>query len=185
MSISARSALAVAAILALGSVTACGSSSNTVTPGSTAPAAPASSAAAPAPEAKTNGVFGDTITFPSGIAVKVTPAVVPAAQYAYGAVEGKIVTFDVSVTNGSKEEINGALMGSPKVTYGAQGTAAQSANDIQAGIGAAYLSTILPGETQTVKVGFGIPAAGFADVRVEIMAPNFTDKAAIFKGPVG
>jgi hypothetical protein len=180
MSTSVRSALTIAAIVALGSLTACGASSNTVSQGSAAPAA-ASSAAAP--EAKTTGAFGDTITFPSGVAVKVTKGtVVPAAQYAAGAVEGNIVTFDLSVTNGSKEEINGAMMGMPKVTVGAQGTAVQNATDVQAGIGSAYLSTILPGETQTVKIGFGIPAANLNDVRMEVTGPTFTEKAAIFKG---
>ena len=184
MSKSVRSALAVAAVLALGSLTACGASSNSVTPAAAGSAAPAASAEAPA--AKTSGAFGDTITFPSGVAVKVSPAViVPAAQYAYGAVEGQIVTFDLSVTNGGKEEINGALMGFPKVTYSAQGTAAPTANDIQAGIGASSLSTILPGETQTVKLGYGIPAAGFPEVRMEVTGPTFTEKAAIFKGAIG
>ena len=76
-------------------------------------------------------------------------------------------------------------MGFPKVTYSAQGTAAPTANDIQAGIGASSLSTILPGETQTVKLGYGIPAAGFPEVRMEVTGPTFTEKAAIFKGAIG
>lgn len=173
-------ALAASAALAL-SLTACGGSSNTVTP-----AAPAASASSAAPaENKLSGTFSDTITFPGGVAVTVKPAVVTADQYAAGAVEGKIVTFDISVTNGGKEDVNGAMMSFPKVSYGAQGTKAQTATDIQAGIGASSFSTILPGETSTVKVGYGIPAANFGDVRVEISSPSFSDKPAIFKGAVG
>jgi len=176
-------ALAASAVLAL-SLTACGGA-NTVTPAAPA-ASEAASAAAETPAAsKLSGTFADTITFPSGVAVTVKPAVVTAAQYAAGAVEGNIVTFDISVTNGSKESVNGALMSFPKVSYGAQGTKAQTATDIQAGIGAASFSEILPGETSTVKVGYGIPSASYGDVRVEITAPNMMDKPAIFKGAVG
>jgi hypothetical protein len=178
----AWTALAASAALAL-SLTACGGANNTVSSGAASAAAPAAAETSAAP--KLSGTFADTITFPSGVAVTVKPAVVPAAQYAAGAVEGKIVTFDITVTNGGKESVNGAMMSYPNVSYGAQGTKAQNATDVQAGIGASSFSTILPGETSTVKVGYGIPAAGFADVRVEIAAPNMMDKPAIFKGAVG
>lgn len=174
-----------AAVLAVGSLSACSSSGpNTVTPAETSQAASASTPTpTPSPEVKLSGAFGDTITFPSGVAVKAAPPVaVTAAQYAYGAVEGKIVTIDLSVTNGGKEPIEAGLMAFPRVTYGPQGTAAQNANDIQAGIGAASLSTILPGETQTVKLGYGIPAAHYGEIRMEVNGPTFNDKPAIFKG---
>lgn len=182
-----RLALA-AAVVAVGTLTACGSSSgNTVTPG-TAEAPPAASSetpAAPTPEVKLSGAFGDTITFPSGVTVKAAqPVAVPAAQYAAGGVEGKIVTIDLSVTNNSKEPIQGGMMGFPNVRYGANGTSAQSATDIQAGIGAGSFSTILPGETQTVKLGYGIPTAEFGNVRMEVNGPTYNDKPAIFKGAV-
>ncbi len=175
--------LALAAVVALGGLTACGAPANTVSSGSdTSAAAPAASAA---PAAKTTGAFGDTITYPNGVAVTISKAtVVPAASYAFGAVEGQIATFDLIVTNGGKEEINGALMGYPKVTSGAKGTPIQNATDIQAGIGGSSLSTILPGETQTLKLGYGIPAAEFGDVRMEVTGPTFTEKSAIFKGAI-
>ncbi|PNH86079.1 hypothetical protein [Arthrobacter sp. AFG20] len=175
-------ALAAVVVVAMGSLTACGSSENTVSSAGGSSAAAVETTAAPA--AKTSGTFADTITFPSGVSVKVKPAVVTAGQYASGAVEGKIVTFDITVKNGSKEDLNAALMSVPKVTYGADGTAAQIASDFEAKIGGSVLSTVLPGETQTAKVGYGIPAASFKDVRVEIMAPSFSDKPAIFKGAV-
>ncbi|MBX7442905.1 MULTISPECIES: DUF4352 domain-containing protein [unclassified Arthrobacter] len=186
MSSTARSIVVTAATLTLGSLAGCDGGSNTITPG--AEGAPATkSAAPPAPnaEVKLSGSFGDTITFPSGVAVKVAPpAAVPAPQYSAGGVEGKIVTFDLSVTNGGTEPINAGLMGFPKVSYGASGTQAQNATDIQSGIGASSLSTILPGETQSVKLGFGIPAAEFGNVRMEVSGPTFSDKPAIFKGTV-
>ena len=113
------------------------------------------------------------------------PVAVTAAGNAAGAVEGKIVTIEVAVTNGSKQPINDAIMGAPEVTYGAEGTAAANAVDAQAGIGMATFSGIRPGETRTVKLGYGIPAAGFADVRMVVQPPNF-DAAppVIFKGAI-
>lgn len=179
-----RYALSAAAVIAVVALTGCGSSGNTVTSGSDASAAPAAAAETPA-AAKTTGTFGDTITFPNGVAVTVSKAVVvPAAQYAAGAVEGQIVTFDLSVKNGGTEDFAAALMGFPKVTVGAQGTQVQNATDINAGIGSGTFSTILPGETQTVKLGYGIPAAEFGDVRMEVTGPTFSDKPAIFKGAI-
>jgi hypothetical protein len=111
--------------LAPGSLMACGEESNTAKPGPDNPAtaptpAQEMSTDAPVPTtatptAKTSAAFGDTITFPSGVAVKAEqPVTVTAA---------------------------------PKVTYGAQGTAAQNAVDARAGIGMATFSGIRPGET--------------------------------------
>lgn len=166
----AKLALSVSALaLAAGSLTACSEESNTAKPGPDNPAitptpAQEMSTDAPAPTtatptAKISGAFGDMITFPSGVAVKAAqPVTVTAAPNAAGAVQGKIVTIDVAVTNGSKELINDANMGAPKVIYGAQGTADQNAVDAQAGIGMATFSGIRPGETRTVKPGSGHPS---------------------------
>lgn len=179
--------------LAVG-VTACQGEPNTITEGGDTPTAQAEATsvtptptvtppATPTPTVKLSGAFGDTITFPSGVAVKVSqPVAVAADQYAYNAVEGRIVVVEIAVTNGSKEPLDGSLMGYPTVRYSAKGIEARSAND--ATIGSDSFSTILPGETQTVKEGYGIPAAGFADVRVEIRGPSLEDRPAIFKGAV-
>jgi hypothetical protein len=111
---------------------------------------------------------------------------VPASSSAANPVEGKIAVFEIAVTNGSKNSLNGAVMGLPNVTYGASGAAAQLASDVGQGIGSDFLTTILPGETQTVKVGYGIPSAGLSAVRVEVTGPSpITDQPAIFKGAVG
>jgi hypothetical protein len=182
--------LFVAAAVAIGSLSAC-EGSNTVTPGpSTPPAAagpePTRTTATPAPRAKTVGAFGDTITYPSAIAVKVSPGrVVPASQTGMGAVEGKIVVFDLAVTNGGAEPIEGSMMGRPKVSYSAAGIEAQWAYDFGAlGNSGGSLSTILPGETQTVTVAYGIPTASFDNVRMEVHSANYSDPPAIFKGAV-
>lgn len=89
------------------------------------------------------------------------------------------------MTNASKQPINDAIMGAPEVTYGAERTAAANAVDAQAGIDMATFSGVRPGQTRTVKLGYGIPAGGFADVRMVVQPPNF-DAAppAIFKGAV-
>ena len=181
--------LFVAAAVAIGSLSAC-QGSNTVTPGpSTPPAAagpePTQTTATPTPRAKTVGAFGDTITYPSAIAVKVSPGrVVPSSQTGMGAIEGKIVVFDLAVTNGGTEPIEGSMMGRPKVSYSAQGIEAQSAYDFALGNSGGSLSTILPGETQTVTVAYGIPTASFGDVRMEVHSANYSDPPAIFKGAV-
>ncbi len=186
--------LFAAAAVAIAALSGC-AGSNTVTPGPTTlptgagPTAPPTGAGpepTQTPQVKTSGAFGDTITFPSAIAVRVTPGrAIPASQTGMGAVEGKIVVFDVVVTNGGTEPINASMMGSPKVSYGAQGIQAQSAFDSQAlgGYGGSF-STILPGETQTVSVAYGIPTAGFGDVRMEVNSANYSDPPAIFKGAV-
>ncbi|WNN94005.1 hypothetical protein SEA_NITRO_49 [Arthrobacter phage Nitro] len=193
--------LALAATLALGSLTACGASSNTITPGETAEPAASVPATTPAPEttpllppvpapaptvaAVSAPKFGDTVTFPSGVAVKLgKPVIVTAEPTAYGAVDGKIVAFELVVTNKSSQPIEGVLLGHPQVRYGAKGTQAQNAVDFRAGLGPASLSAILPGETQSVKLGYGIPPASFGDVRVEVNGPEYTDTPAIFKGAV-
>jgi hypothetical protein len=140
--------------------------------------------ATPTPRAKTVGAFGDTITYPSAIAVKVSPGrVVPSSQTGMGAIEGKIVVFNLAVTNGGTEPIEGSMMGRPKVSYSAEGIEAQSAFDFGAlGNSGGSLSTILPGETQTVTVAYGIPTASFGNVRMEVRSANYSDPPAIFKG---
>lgn len=135
----------------------------------------------PTPTRASSAPLGGTITFPSGVKVSVSPPeVVPGGQYAFNAVEGNITLFTVTVTNEGTEPVNGFTMAYPRVTYGATGTEAQRANNDK--FGAGTLSTILPGETQTVKVGFGIPQAELPSVRVELMGPSYSDFPAIFKG---
>lgn len=194
-------ALAATAVLAA-ALAGCSGASNTVTAPTTQPPAPAASSApsadpwaswaasndpAPAstPAAQDVAAFGGAVTFPEGVKVTVSqPHAVKAAEFAAGAVEGKIVVLTLSVTNGSAKPLDGSLMSYVKMNYGASGAQAENAFDSSAGLGAGMLSTILPGETQSVKLGFGVPAAGYGAVRVEVSGPSFDDQPAVFKGAV-
>ncbi|EMY35653.1 hypothetical protein D477_003123 [Arthrobacter crystallopoietes BAB-32] len=189
-------ALTVALLAGLG-LSACSSPAPTVEPQSettaaaeetTAAAAPAETAEEPSQEAAPadrSAKFGDKVTFENGVEVTVTAkGLQPAGQYAYGAVENQIAVFDIEVTNGGQEEFEAILMGVPEVKYGDKGKGAEHANDSENNIGIDQFSTVLPGETQTVTVGYGIPEAEADNVRVEVTAPNFMDKPAIFKGSI-
>lgn len=173
-------AAAAASVALVASLAAC--SGNTVEAPTQAPSQSSAAPAAPeAPKKDNVAVFGGAVTFPDGVKVSVPqPVLVPAGQYAAGDVEGQILVVTISVTNGSTQPINAGLMAFPQVTYGASGAKADYASDATLGLEA--LSTILPGETQTVKKGFGVPPAELASVRVEVMGPSFSDFPAIFKG---
>jgi hypothetical protein len=172
---------ATVAVLASLAFTGCASTGNTVSaPDDTS--APSSSAST---EASGPVSFGSTVTFPSGVTVSVAqPTIGAASATAYGAVEGQIVSIVLTVTNGSEQPLEAGLMGYPTVRYGEEGKQAETATDVELGIGVSSLSTVLPGETQTATVGYGIPAAGRGNVRVEVTAPNFTDADAIFSGAI-
>jgi hypothetical protein len=174
---------AAAAVALAASLAAC--SGNTVEAPTQAPSqsseAPAQPAAPETPKQNTVATFGGSVTFPDGVKVSVAqPKLVPAGQYATGDVEGQITVVTITVTNGSTEPVNAALMAFPRVTYGPSGAPAEFATDITMQFGA--LSTILPGETQTVEKGFGVPPAELGSVRVEVTGPSFSDFPAIFKG---
>jgi hypothetical protein len=173
-----------AAVLAVG-LAAC--SANTLTPppsqvpGHSTVAAQPPSAALPSTATPT---WGDKVTFPGGLAVTaVYDGTVAASDTAANATTGRVATWSVTVTNGSNAPVDGALLSSPTATYGAQGQQVQSVFDTEQGIGG-FLTTINPGESQTVKIGFSIPAAGASQVRLEFTAPSFTDAPAVFKGAV-
>lgn len=160
----------------------CSSPAPTVEPaGENQAAAAQTTEAAPADR---SAAIGETVTYDSGAKVTVKSlGFQPVGQYASGAIEGQAAVFELTVENGSKEELNAALMSLPKVTYGATNVNADSVIDSSVGLGMDMLSTILPGETQQVKVAAAIPAAEAGTVRVEVSGPSaFTDKPAIFKG---
>lgn len=168
-----------AALLLVG----CSSPAPTVEPAGENQAAAAEQTTEAAP-ADRSAAIGETVTYDSGAKVTVKSlGFQPVGQYASGAIEGQAAVFELTVENGSKEELNAALMSLPKVTYGATNVSADSVIDSSVGLGMDMLSTILPGETQQVKVAAAIPAAEAGTVRIEVSGPNaFTDKPAIFKG---
>ncbi|WP_028265951.1 hypothetical protein [Arthrobacter sp. MA-N2] len=130
--------------------------------------------------------FGETVKYDSGVTVTLTSiGFQKVGQYAAGAVEGQAAVFELSVTNGSQKELSAALMSLAKVTYGDKNEKAASVIDSANNLGMETFSTILPGETQSVKLAAAIPAASAGTVRVEVTGPSaFTDKAAVFKGAV-
>lgn len=180
-----KTALSLAALALVVTLTACGGGANTVVEPEEPKAAPAETTA-PSSTPTTGAVaFGQTVEFPDGVQITVSqPVVMPVSQYAAGAVEGQAVVFDLSVTNGSPEPIEPFFQAYPDVTYGEAGLAAQTTIDIEAGLTGDTMSTVLPSETQTVKLGYGIPSAEFGNVRVEVTATNVSYDPAIFKGSV-
>jgi hypothetical protein len=183
-----RHALAAAVLFAAVGLAGC--SGNTVTPppntistGTAAAPAPAA-AAKPSPTASGDAAFGSTVTFPEGVTLTVTySGTVPATPGAAGAVNGRIAVFTVAVTNGSKQPVMGALMSYPTATFGAAGQHATAAFDAGQGIGEP-LTTINPGESQTIKVGFNFPVTAPAPARLEFTPPSYAETPAIFKGTV-
>ncbi|MGO4452786.1 hypothetical protein [Arthrobacter sp. RAF14] len=153
--------------------------------------APAVESSAPgaAPEsapADRSVALGGTVTYDNGVSVTVKSlGLKQVGQYAAGAIEGQAAVFELTVKNGGKEELNASLMSFPDVTYGPQNLKAKSVIDSENGLGIDSLSTVLPGEMQTVKFAVAIPKASAGTVRVEVNGPNaFFDKPAIFKGAV-
>lgn len=176
-------------------LTACSGPAPTVQPGTHTPAE--SSPVAPAPVTPTTAApttaaptpadpsakFGDTVTFKDGTKVKVTSeGFIEAGQQDDGAVEGRIAVINLSVTAG-REETDAATMGSVRVTVGAAGRPAPQVRATK--LSGEQLGTIPPGETQTVRIGYGISAADAKNVRVEVPAPTSSDQPAIFEGAIG
>lgn len=130
--------------------------------------------------------LGETVTYDKGVKVTLKSlGFQPVGKYASGAVEGQAAVFELTVQNSGTEELSAGLMSLAKVTYGETNTKAESVFDHEQKLGLDTMSTILPGETQTVKFGAAIPAASAGVVRVEVTGPSaFTDKPAIFKGAV-
>ena len=175
-------------------LTACSGPAPTGQPGTSTPAE--SSPVAPAPVTPTTAApttaaptpadrpakFGDTVTFEDGTKVKVTSeGFINAGQQDVGAVEGKVAVINLSVTAG-REEIDGVRVGSVRVTAG---TAGKPAPQVQASeLNGEQLGTVPPGETQTVRIGYGISAADAKNVRVEVPAPTGSEQPAIFEGEV-
>jgi len=108
---------------------------------------------------------------------------VPTTQGALGAVDNRAAVIIMAVTAGS-QEIDAGLMGLPIVKVGATGKEVEKVYDSES-LGMDSLSTILPGETQTIKIGYGMTAAQAKDVRVEVGGPSYEDRPAIFKGAIG
>ncbi|OFI37398.1 hypothetical protein BIU82_10065 [Arthrobacter sp. SW1] len=149
---------------------------------------PAQGASVPPSEAPADrsADFGGTVKYDNGVSVTVKSlGFTKVGQYATGAVEGQAAVFELTVHNGSKEDLEAVLMSVPNVTHGPKNAKASMVIDSSTDLGLQTLSTILPGESQTVKFAAGVPKTSAGSVRVEVTGPNmFSDKDAIFKGAV-
>jgi hypothetical protein len=148
---------------------------------------PAGTVAPTTPEPSPNATgalvaeFGQTATYPDGVAVKLDfLGWRPATETTDGAVDGRIALFNISVTNNSPTEIEGALLSFPQLRAGPNNTRILIAADADALPG--VMSTILPGESQQALAVYGIPADVAGDVRVEFPSLKFVDPPIIFKG---
>lgn len=180
---------AVAAAIA--ALTACSGSAPTVEPATNTPAE--SSPLAPAPVTPTTATatptqttraakFGDTVTFNDGTKVKVTSGgFMPVEPSALDAVEGRAAVIVLAVTAGT-QEIDAGTMDLLNVRVGPTGKPVNKVYSSE--LGNESLTTILPGETQTVRIGYGIRAADAKDVRVEVDGPSYDDRPAIFRGAI-
>jgi ABC-type phosphate transport system substrate-binding protein len=169
--------LTTAGLLAIIGLAGCGGSPQpaAVTHETTGPAAsavqpPAATVATPTPTASPIHQLGEKVTFPDGVALTVSYAnTVQAGQYDYGAAaDGTISLFTITVTNNGTKEFDGSTFMGAQVTYGPQGLPAQDA--VTEGV-KGNLATIDPGGTQTISVGYGIPAAAGTTVRFQFMDP--------------
>lgn len=148
------------------------------------PATPAAHKPAAAVAAQTSGAakLGDTTTFSDGIKATVTAHTIKAGQYAYGAVDGRILVVTVKLTNTSHTAINAVMTSVPTVTVGANGTPAGTASDPAVKVGT--IGDLLPGETQTAETGYGVAPADLGSVRVSVADPDLAGDPAVFKGAV-
>ena len=138
-------------------------------------------ASAPKDES-TIGAFGQTITWPDGLAVTVSEpqAYQPSSAAATSRAPARYVSLTVTLTNESAKNVEAA---GTTMAVTANGTAADQVFDTAKGIGGSPTSTVLPGKSITYTVAFGLPTTARADLQVEVR-PSFGIgyQPAIFTG---
>ncbi|MDK1358728.1 hypothetical protein QNO00_00395 [Arthrobacter sp. zg-Y1219] len=127
--------------------------------------------------------FGEEWTYEDGLTVKVSYlGGATASQYASGAeaTGGQLRLFEVSITNNS-EEIFDPAMFNASVNYGAEGTAGKRVFDTGSGLEGQFQGKILPGGTQTVKMGYAVPNDAPLDLLVTT-SPSWDHEEKLFHG---
>ncbi|MBO0895421.1 hypothetical protein [Arthrobacter sunyaminii] len=161
------------------------------TESSSAPSKPkeSSSASPSASETKSKDLqdelaaFGEEWTYEDGLTVKVSYlGGATASQYASGAeaTGGQLRLFEVSITNNS-EEIFDPAMFNASVNYGAEGTAGKRVFDTGSGLEGQFQGKILPGGTQTVKMGYAVPNDAPLDLLMTT-SPSWDHEEKLFHG---
>ena len=133
-------------------------------------------------EAPTAGAFGQTYTWPDGLAVTVSEvkAYRPSSSAATGQAAARYVSMSVTLSNGSEKNVEAT--GTTLVAT-INGAPADQVFDSAKGIGGSPTSTVLPGKSVTYTVAFGVPAKEQADLQVEVRPGfGFGYQPAIFVG---
>jgi len=134
--------------------------------------------------AKDTAAIGQTLTYESGLAVRVVSAkVFNAGSYASGLSTGhRAVKVTWTITNGTDAtlDLTGATA---RLTYGEDGTQAESV--YTDGVGGMYPfeGSLQPGKKKTASSAFSVPKAGLAKITVEV-EPEFDSQTAFFTGKV-
>jgi hypothetical protein len=156
----------------------------TMAPGTVTPA-PETPTTTPTPTSPRVAEFGQTASWPGGLAIKVDFAGWrPASESASGAIEGRLALFTITLINNSQQEVNGGFLASPRAAAGPKNTEVEQATDYRQDIGYSTFSTVLPGESQQVNTAYGIAAAQASSVRLEFQDPKYTNPPIIFKGTI-
>lgn len=139
---------------------------------------------APEEPAKDTTTIGKTLTYESGLAVRVVSAKVFNPGYAAGLTAGhKAVKVTWTITNGTDANVD--LSGAEaRLTYGADGVQAESV--YAEGVDGQYPfdGALRPGQKKTATSAFSVPKAGLANIVVEV-EPEFMSQTAFFTGKVG
>lgn len=132
--------------------------------------------------AKDTTVIGKTLTYESGLAVRVVSAkVFKAGSYAVGLTAGhKAVKVTWTITNGTSANVD--LAGAEaRLTYGDDGV--QAENVYTDGVGGQYPfeGSLQPGKRKTATTAFSVPKSGLAKISIEV-EPEFMSETAFFTG---
>jgi hypothetical protein len=129
--------------------------------------------------------IGKTLTYESGLAVRVVSAkVFNPGEYALGLQPAhKAVKVTWTITNGTSATVD-VSSAEARLTYGADGVEAES---IYAdGVDGQYPfdGSLLPGKRKTASSAFSVPKAGLSSITIEI-EPDFDSETAFFTGKAG
>jgi hypothetical protein len=137
----------------------------------------------PEEPAKDTTTIGKTLTYESGLAVRVVSVKVFNPGYASGLVTGQKavkVTWTIVNNTGENFDLSGA---EARLTYGADGVQAESV--YAEGVDGQYPfdGSLRPKQKKTATSAFSVPKAGLASVVVEV-EPDFNSETAFFTGKV-
>ncbi|PJE95691.1 hypothetical protein CUT44_22285 [Streptomyces carminius] len=185
-------AAAAVAVLALGGLTACGTTEEPTVTKATAAGADKSTEksgdakAADKKETAADGPLGagDTASYDSGLGVTVSEAAAyTPGEYSAGHTEGnKAYKVTVTLANNGDEKIDISLI-MPTARAGEEGVTAEQVFDSENGVGDGFQGNLLPGKKATAVLAFDVPAdAKNLDVEVDLL--DFTSEPAQWSLPL-